>query len=160
MFVQLTIDVQNSRHECGNVRHHGTGDLRCAQHLCPSDLLLEEHRDERISLGLGVKVDWIALVTRLDKLREVGRDRDRGDSLSQDTIRLRCRADRRERCVRIGDGDACAGRWDGLDVKRGRGQIVELRADADTDRFCRADGADVFSVDRTGTSRQERGHVQ
>jgi hypothetical protein len=157
---QLTIDVQNSPHECGNVRHHGTGDIRRTQHLCPSNVLLEEHRDERISLGVGVKIDWIALVTRLDELREIGRNRDRGGGLSQDTVRLSCRADRRERCVRIGDGDACAGCWDWLDVKRGRGQIVELRANADTDRFCGADGADVLRVDRSGTTRQERGHVQ
>ena len=37
---------------------------------------------------------------------------------------------------------------------------MELWADADTDRLCHADGADVFGVDRTGITRQERGHVQ
>lgn len=110
MSTQLTRGVQNSRHECGNVRHHGASDIRRAQHLCPSDLLLEEYGDERETLRFGTKIDWIALITRLDELREIGRDRDRGDGLSHDAIRLSCRADRRERCVRIGVGDACAGR--------------------------------------------------
>ncbi len=133
--IQLTIDVQNSRHECGKVRHHGPSDIRRAQHLCPSDVLLEEYSDERITLRFGVKIDWIALITRLDELREIGRDRDRGDGLNHEAVRLSCRADRRERCVGIGVGDTYAGRRDWLDVKRGRGQVVELRADADTDRL-------------------------
>ena len=158
--IQLTIDVQNSRHECGNVRHHGASDIRRAQHLCPSDLLLEEHSDKRITLRFGVKIDRIALITWLDELREIGRDRDCGDGLNHEAVRLSCRADRSERCVRIGIGDTCAGRRDWLDVKRGSGQVVKLRADADTDRLCHADGAEAFSVECIGTTRQERGHVQ
>lgn len=160
MSARLTGNVQNSRAESGKVRHDGTSDVRRAQDLRPSNLLLEEDRDKRISLGVGVEVDWIALDTRLDELRYISRDRDRRNGLSHDTVRLRCRADRRERCVWIGDGEARAGRWDGLDVKRGCRQVVELGADANTNRFCRANSADVFCVDRTRTTRHERRHVQ
>jgi len=93
VFARLTANAQNSRDEPGNPRHDGTSNVRRAQHLSPSDLLLEEHSDERISLRVGIRIDWIALVTRLDKLGHICRDRDHGDSLSHDAVRLSCRAD-------------------------------------------------------------------
>jgi len=157
---QLTSNAQNSRHKPRNPRHDGPSNLRLAQHRSPSDLMLKEYGDKHVPVGVGIRVDWIALVTRFDELGQIGRDRDRGDGASHSAVSLCCRADRRERCIGIGVGDARAGRWNGHDVKRGRGQVVELGADADADRCRRADSGHIVSVDRTGIARQERGYVQ
>ena len=93
MSARLTANTQNGQHEPGNPRHDGTGNVRRAQHLSPSDLLLEGYTDKSISVRVGIRIDRIALVTWFDKLGHIGRDRDHGDSLSQGAIRLSRRAD-------------------------------------------------------------------